>query len=145
MTHNQLVKWIESILANHAMIKTVKSQAPGEWINNGGVPLYPCTCFDSTTGTFATGRQRGTSFDFWFLDKVGDDKKFEQDVISDQLEIAEDIVQRLRLGSNKWSIDDPVTFRTVADGKFEDKLAGCEFTITFTTTREFDACDIPGY
>ena len=142
MTYNQLVSTIQSLLESHAMIKTVKNVMPGEWLKNDET-IYPVCCFFVNTGTFAVGRQQVYGVQFFFLDKSGVDKEFEAEVISDQVGIAYDIVELIRGYKRSYTLDDSIIFNTIADGRYEDYLAGCEFTTDFTTTSDFDGCDVP--
>jgi len=142
MTYNQLISTLQSLLESHAMIKTVKNVMPGEWLKNDET-VYPVCCFFVNTGSFNTGRQQIYNIQFFFLDKSGVDKEFEQDVISDQVGIAYDIVELIRGTKRAYTIDENILFNTIADGRYEDYLAGVEFTTDFTTTSDFDGCDVP--
>ncbi len=142
MTYNQLLKTIQTLLESHAMIKTAKNVTPQEWLLRDDQPVYPIACYSLVNGSLSAGRQQKYSLQFFFLDKSGMEAEFETDVISDQHSIMSDIINKMRLGSNNYSIDDIQNFNAISD-KYEDYLAGVEVTINFTTTADFDGCDMP--
>ena len=143
MTYNQTISTIQSLLESHAMIKTVKNELPTEWLKKTEIE-FPGACFVINAGSFNKGREQVYQVQFFFLDKSGIEvNEHEQEVISDQVGIAYDIVELMRDGSRGYSIPDQVSFDTISDGKYEDYLAGCGFTIEITTQSSFDGCDAP--
>lgn len=142
MTYNQLIKEITTILESHVMIQTVKNVTPQEWLSRDNQPTFPVCCFSINNGSFNVGRQQLYTVQFFFLDKSGAEAEFEPDVISDQLSIAYDVVEKLRNDGNDWYIDDNVSYNLISD-KYEDYLAGCELTINFYTQSDFDGCNFP--
>lgn len=125
------------------MIKTAKNITPTEWLQRDEQPVYPIACYSLVNGSLSAGRQQVYGFQFFFLDKSGMENEFETDVISDQHSIMADIINKMRLGSNEYSIDDTVNFDAIADDKYEDYLAGVTVTINITTTADYDGCDMP--
>jgi hypothetical protein len=79
---------------------------------------------------------------FFFLDKSGAEMEFEQEVISDQLQIANDVIETIRGTKREYTIEDVIPFNTISD-KYEDYLAGVEFTTNITVTSDYDGCDTP--
>lgn len=142
MTYNQLITTITSLLQSHAMIKTVKHATPKEWLLRDEQPVYPIACFSINSGSINIGREQIFNVQFFFLDKSGKEAEFENDVISDQVQIASDIVSLMRTGRNSYSIDENITFNAISD-KYEDYLAGVELTINISTQNEFTGCDVP--
>ena len=142
MTYNQVIKTIKTILDTHAMIKSVKSATPREWLFADSQPVFPVACYAVNTGSLNVGREQIFNLTLWFLDKSGMEREFEDDVTSDQLQICADIISKLRNGANNWVIDDNITYNLISD-KFEDYLAGVEVSFDMTTFSDFDACDIP--
>lgn len=142
MTYNQLIKEIEAILGSHGMIKTAKHTSVAEWLKRDSDPPLPVCCFDLVSGSLANGRQQVYTVQFFFLDKAGQEAEFETDVISDQWQIAEDIIQMLKSTRRDYYIDDLITINKISD-KYEDYLAGVSMNINFNTQREFDACATP--
>jgi len=142
MTYNQLVTTLQSLLSSHAMIKTVKHTTPKEWLQRESQPIFPIATFNINNGSINVGAQQVYTVQFFFLDKSGLEAEYETDVISDQIQIASDIVNIMRIGSNAYFIDDNITFSAISD-KYEDYLAGVELTINITTQSDFSACDAP--
>lgn len=124
------------------MIKTVRNLPPKEWLLKNEQVEYPVCCFFINSGSFNKGREQVFNTQFFFLDKSGADAEFEQDVISDQVGIASDIVSLMRAPRRSYSVDDNISFNTLSD-KYEDYLAGVEFTTDITTQSDFDGCDAP--
>lgn len=142
MTYNQVIKTIRETLASHAMIKSVKNAAPREWLFAEDQPVYPIACFAINNGSLNIGREQVYNLTLWFLDKAGMEAEFEQDVASDQLQIAADIISKLRNDGNPWELDENISYNLILD-KFEDYLSGVELTFNMLTISDFDACDIP--
>jgi hypothetical protein len=142
MTYNQLITTITSLLQNHEMIKTAKYATPKEWLLRDEQPVYPIACFSINSGSLNLGREQIYNVQFFFLDKSGQEAEYEEDVISDQVQIASDILSLMRTGRNNYSIDDNVTFNAISD-KYEDYLAGVELTINISTQNQFTGCDVP--
>lgn len=142
MTYNQLITTITNLLSSHAMIKEVKNVSPREWLFRDTNPQYPICCFSINNGSLNVGKEQVYSVQFFFLDKSGAEMEFEPDVISDQWQICEDIIQLIRGTKREYYIDENVTINSISD-KYEDYLAGVEFTTNFYTIREFDGCDVP--
>lgn len=124
------------------MIKTAKYATPKEWLLRDEQPVYPIACFSINSGSLNLGREQIYNVQFFFLDKSGQEAEYEEDVISDQVQIASDILSLMRIGRNNYSIDDNVTFNAISD-KYEDYLAGVELTINISTQNQFTGCDVP--
>lgn len=142
MTYNQLITTLQSLLESHAMIKTAKNVTPREWLLRDEQPVYPIACYSINSGSINKGREQIFNVQFFFLDKSGKDAEFESDVLSDQMQIASDILSLMRTGRKDYSIDDNVSFNAISD-KYEDYLAGIEYTINISTQNEFTGCNVP--
>ncbi len=88
------------------------------------------------------GRERIYQITLWLLDKSGMEGKYDTEVVSDSIETMADIVNKLRLGSNTYTIDDSITFEPIMD-KYEDYLSGVTCTFSLTVNSKFDFCDAP--
>ena len=142
MTYNQLITTLTNLLSSHAMIKEVKNATPREWLFRDNNPEFPVCCFSINSGSMNVGKEQIYNVQFFFLDKSGAEMEFEQDVISDQWQISEDIIQMIRSTKRDYYIDDNITINAISD-KYEDYLTGVEFTANIYNQREFDACDAP--
>lgn len=142
MTYNQLITTITNLLQSHAMIKTVKNATPKEWLLRDDQPLYPVAFFSVNNGSLNKGSEQVYNVQFFFLDKSGLEAEFEPEVISDQIGIGSDIINLMRTGRNNYYIQDSVTYNAISD-KYEDYLAGIEYTLNITTQSDFSGCDVP--
>ena len=124
------------------MIKSVNYATPKEWLLRNEQPVYPVALFSVNSGTLNIGREQIYNVQFFFLDKSGQEAEFENDVISDQVQTASDILSLIRTGRKNYSIDDNVSFNAISD-KYEDYLAGVELTINISTQNEFTGCNVP--
>lgn len=142
MTYNQLLSTLQTLLESNAMIATVKNVTPIEWLNRDEQPVYPVAAYTVLNATSSIGKQIVYSVQIFFLDRSGAEAEFEPDVISDQLQIANDILEKIRGVKQTYFFDDSVTINFISD-KYEDYLAGVEMTINITTQSDFDGCDFP--
>jgi hypothetical protein len=95
-----------------------------------------------TTGQFESG-QKNFDVRFLFLDKTGKDGEFEIDVVSDQTEIANDMVALInQTWIHQWTTDGTASFDVIL-GEFEDNLSGVEVSLTIKTPNAVDTCAIP--
>ena len=124
------------------MIETAKFTTPKEWLLRDEQPVYPIACFSVNSGSINIGREQVFNVQFFFLDKSGKEAEFENDVISDQIQTASDILSLMRTGRKDYSIYDNVSFNAISD-KYEDYLAGVELTINISTQNEFTGCNVP--
>lgn len=142
MTYKQIKLAIQAVLQNHAMIKKVVFNTPNEWIFREENPEFPLCCFSMNAGVLEPGYK---TFDLqiWFLDRAGVDGEFEVDVVSDQLEIANDIAGLLKQSwVNDWLIEGDFIFEVLLE-KFEDFLAGVKISATLKTVNNYDTCSVP--
>jgi hypothetical protein len=142
MTYNQVKKTIKELLQSHAMLRTVEMVRPQEWLNRTEAAEFPAAFFWVNTGTLNKGHDNDYTITFWFYDKAGMEYLYECDVVSDMLGVANDVVNKLRLGSNPYLVPDTVNYNVVSDSS-EDYLAGVTFNIDFKTFSNFDSCDFP--
>lgn len=142
MTYNQVVKEIEEVLDNHAMINTVLFSTPVEWLNRNQVPTYPVASYAINSGSLNVGREQIYRVDLWLLDQSGKDGEFETEVISDMHGAAYDVLSILRKGGNSWILSPQVAWIAVSE-KFEDYLSGVKITFDLTVVRDYGSCDTP--
>jgi hypothetical protein len=141
MTYKQVQRAVQTILQSHAMIKDVRFVTAKEWIKRDSDPLYPVCCYDIFSGSFQPG-YKTFQVRFLFLDQTGMDGEYEIDVVSDQTEIANDILALVKQRDNNWIIDTEITFEVLL-GEFEDNLSGVQLTINIKTLNNYDTCAIP--
>lgn len=142
MTYKQIKLAIQAVLESHAMIKKVVFNTPNEWIFRESNPEFPLACFAMNAGILEAG-YKNFNLQIWFLDRAGVDGEFEVDVVSDQLEIANDIAALLNQSwVNNWLIEGDFIFEVLLE-KFEDFLAGVRISVNIKTVDNYDTCAIP--
>ena len=142
MTYNQVVTELNDLLSSHAMIKTVRFASPLEWLNWDNQPVFPLACYSINSGNLNSGREQVYSINLWFLDKSGKEGEFETEVTSDQHSICADIISKMRSQSNRYLIDDSISWNAISE-KFEDFLSGVQCTVNLSVVSQFDACNMP--
>lgn len=142
MTYNEVKKKIENLLASHAMIRETRFCTATEWIKRNSNPELPVCCYSIFSGAFESG-YKNFNVKFLFLDKTGKDGEFEMDVVSDQIEIANDIVALMRESHvTGFEVEDSVSFDVLL-AEFEDILSGCQMDVNIKTLNTLDTCIIP--
>ena len=142
MTVNQIITEIESILQLNAMIRTVKNVDIKDWLKKESNPELGACIFNFLSGSINPGRQQVFLFQFFFIDKSGQEHEFENDVISDQFQICADFIEKIRGLKREYYIDDNISVNIIKD-QYEDYLAGVTVTFNFYTTSDFDGCNYP--
>lgn len=115
---------------------------PQEWLNRASNTLLPAAFYFVNSGKINKGHDNDYNIVFWILDKTGQEYKYESDVVSDMLGVANDIINILNVRNNPYIIDESITYNVVTD-KYEDYLAGVTFNLNFKTFSTFTACDAP--
>lgn len=123
------------------MINDVRFATPAEWLNWDSQPTYPVATYMISSGQLNKGRDNVYSVQFWFLDKSGVEGEFETEVVSDQHQIANDIIMAYRQNKD-LIIDDQISWNAISE-KFEEYLSGVEFTMNISTKGEFNNCNFP--
>lgn len=141
MTYNQIITKITDLLTSNPIIKSVRFSTPTEWIGYVSMPTFPVALFNINNGQINAGRDLVYTIQFWFLDKSGVEGEFEQEVISDQHQIANDIIMALRQ-DRTLSIDTNIRWDAISE-KFEDYLSGVTLTFNISVTGQFNNCDFP--
>ena len=68
--------------------------------------------------------------------------EFENDVVNTQISIGSYIIDQMRTGRKNYTINDAINFNVISD-KYEDYLAGIEYSLNITTESGFPACETP--
>jgi hypothetical protein len=98
--------------------------------------------FFSLTGSSIAAKELSLNFSLYFLDRQLQDESNENDVLSDQLLIAQDIVSMMRYPKFDWDIADNVTLEFFTE-KEEDFLAGVKADVTVSFPMLSDRCQVP--
>jgi hypothetical protein len=142
MTLKQTKNQVQQLLQSHAMIRRVIYNTPQEWMFAEQQPEYPLACFWIGAGSLEQGF-KNFNVTMWFLDIAGKEGIHELDVVSDQVEIANDIVALLRQSHlRSWQIDDNIQLEIISDA-LEDYIAGVRLEVNIKTINRYDACSVP--
>lgn len=114
---------------------------PKEWLGYNNQPLLPVACFYCNTGSIDYPRSLVYQFDLWLLDKSGVEGEFELEVISDMHQIANDVINSMRM-DNQMTIDNEIKFDAISE-KYEDYLSGVFVQFRISVTGQFNMCDFP--
>lgn len=140
MTLNQLVAQITELGNNHQIIETTYYGPAMLKLAEADV-TYPMFTFDTTGGNI-DGASLVLSFSMFFFDRLTADRSNEQDVHSDMLQVAQDVIAQLR-----WPGWDFVLRPNIAVNLFTDStpemLAGVNISATFELPYVSDRCSVP--
>jgi hypothetical protein len=140
LTLNQTIKVISDIASSHEQINTVFFGDVWEFLAQTD-NTYPAM-FYSLTGSSIASKELTMNFSLFFLDRQLQDESNENDVLSDQLLIAQDIVSMLRYPKFDWEIGDNVTLEFFTENE-KDYLAGVKADITLAFPMLSDRCQVP--
>ena len=102
-TLNQVVQTITNLASSHKQIKSVYFGEISDYLSRGTENIYPSLFFDLTGGSVNT-RSVTLSFSLYFFDRMLPELTNETEVLSDQLEICQDIIAQLRY--NNFDFDE---------------------------------------
>jgi len=141
MTLNQLVKTIQDIGTAHKQIETVYFGDLPDFLNRGAENVYPALYFD-VTGANISGTSLNINFSMYFFDRMLPEETNETEVLSDMLEVAQDIIAQFRYNNFDF---DPLANVTI-DFFTEDTpelLAGVRADIILELPFTADRCAVP--
>jgi hypothetical protein len=139
LTLNQTIKLISDLGSAHEQINTVYFGDIWEFLKTDNI--YPAMFF-SLTGSSISGKQLNLDFSLFFLDRQLQDESNENEVLSDQLLIAQDIISMMRYPKFDWEIGDQVSLEFFTEEK-EDFLAGVKADVTVSFPMLSDRCQVP--
>lgn len=144
MTLNQVIKRIRAIGENHLQINTFYFGSVLDYLDDTPNAKHATFVCEQNGATIANGLCR-VSFSFYFMDWCLPGIEHEQNVWSDQLLIAQDVLAALRnpdfnVFDCTISEDNTVTFFKEA---YEDSLCGCKVDISIEFDYESNRCQIP--
>lgn len=139
LTLNQTIKLISDLGLAHEQINTVYFGDVWEFLKTDNI--YPAMFF-SLTGSSISGKSLNLDFSLFFLDRQLQDESNENEVLSDQLLIAQDIISMMRYPKFDWEIGDQVSLEFFTEEK-EDFLAGVKADVTVSFPMLSDRCQVP--
>ena len=140
LTLNQTIKLISDLGSAHEQINTVYFGDVWEFLSQAD-NVYPAM-FYTLTGSSISGKSLNLDFSLFFLDRQLQDESNENEVLSDQLLIAQDIISMMRYPKFDWEIGDQVSMEFFTE-KEEDYLAGVKADVTVSFPMLSDRCQIP--
>lgn len=140
LTLNQTIKLIKDIASSHFQINSIYFGDVWEFLAQTD-NTYPAM-FYSLTGASINDRNLDMNFSFFFLDRQLQDETNENDVLSDQLLIAQDILSMLKSPKFSWEIGTTANIEFFTENE-KDYLAGVKMDITITYPFLSNRCQIP--
>jgi hypothetical protein len=140
LTLNQTIKLIKDIALSHYQINSVYFGDVWEFLAQPD-NTYPAM-FYSLTGASITERNLDMSFSFFFLDRQLQNEDNENEVLSDQLLIAQDIYAMMKSPKFSWEMGTSATLKFFTENE-KDYLAGVKMELTITYPFLADRCQVP--
>ena len=141
MTLNQVVKTITDLGNAHQQIKSVYFGDLADYLSRGTDNTYPSLYFDLTGGSV---QERGVTLNFslYFFDRMLHEETNETEVLSDMLEVCQDIIAQLR--ANTFDFDEGLNaILTFFTEDTPDLLAGVRADISIELTFIANRCQVP--
>jgi len=146
MTLNNVVKRIEALALGHKQVRTFKKGFVTDFFADKGV-LYPAVCLQDVSGSISlSGHSSSLSYRMFLADLIHvseDTKSNEQDVQSDMVSVAMDLLAQMNHGNyDDWKISAENNLTLFSENE-NDLQAGCiiDFTVTFMYSQ--NVCQIP--
>lgn len=142
-TLNQVITQLEAIATAHYQINSFGFGDIWE-INTSGDITYPLMWLIHDGVDISQGVQ-SFKFNLIFCDVVKGGEVNENDVLSDQLEIAKDVIAQLKHPNYQWSdsfIDSAINLESFTE-RFTDSVAGYSLSINLELPYDANRCSIP--
>lgn len=141
MTLNQIVKTITDLGNAHQQIKSVYFGDLADYLSRGTDNVYPSLYFDLTGGNVA---ERGFTLNFslYFMDRMFHEGTNETEVLSDMLEVCQDIIAQLRYNNFEFDEGMSATLNFFTEDT-PDLLAGVRADITLELPFIANRCQVP--
>ena len=141
-TLNQINELLEGIATAHQQINSYGIGDLYDLVANGAV-TYPLMFTVINPGQIQ-GKQMSLNLSLLFMDLVHKDQRNELEVLSDQLQIATDVVAQLRapLYEDWFLVNESVSFEDFTE-RFNDEVAGYKIDITLNLSEQFNLCALP--
>jgi hypothetical protein len=141
MTLNQVVTTITNLANAHEQIKSVYFGDLSDYMSRGTENIYPSLFFDLTGGNI---QEKSTTLNFslYFFDRMLPEDTNETEVLSDQLEICQDIIAQLRYNNFEFDEGLSATLSFFTEDT-PDLLAGVKADITIELPYTANRCVVP--
>lgn len=141
LTLNQIVKTINDLANAHKQIKSVYFGDLADYLSRGTENIYPSLFYDLTGGNVGE-RNVTLNFSLYFFDRMLPEDTNETEVLSDQLDICQDIIAQLRY--NNWEFDEGFTATlTFFTEDTPELLAGVKADISIDIPFISNRCQVP--
>ena len=141
MTLNQIVAKINELALNHKQIKSVYFGDLADYMSRGVDNIYPSLYYD-VTGSNITERAININFSLYLFDWMLPEETNETEVLSDMLEVCQDIIAQL--GHPNWEFDiSPAVQISYFTENTPDLLAGVRADISLELPFLADRCQVP--
>tara|TARA_R110002050_G_scaffold554_3_gene4039 strand:+ start:1097 stop:1534 length:438 start_codon:yes stop_codon:yes gene_type:complete len=140
-TYNNVIDSLKAIGEKHLIIKKVESGDLHEMDleKNTKYPLMFINPLDVT----AAINTLTYNYQIFICDLVHADRDNEQEVISDSLQIAIDVISMIREEQYEGLFTTDDFNLEMFTERFDNALAGWTFTLPITVENDFNTCDIP--
>lgn len=141
MTLNQVIKQIEDLGNAHQQIKSTFYGSAFDFLSKGSDALYPAFLFDINNASI-NGKTLTLSFSLFFMDRMLPEESNFQDVLSDQLLTAQDILAQLTYNDFDFVLQDTATLNSFIENTPE-LLAGWQTDISLDLPYIYNRCEVP--
>lgn len=139
LTLNQTIQLIRELALSHEQIESVYFGDLWEFLNTDN--KYPAL-FYSLTSTNIEGKILTHSFSLFFFDRELQGETNENDVLSDRLIVAQDILSMMRNPTFDWDVSDSVSFEYYTETEV-DFLSGIKMDVNVSFPYLSDRCQLP--
>lgn len=140
-TLNQIVKTIGDLASNHKQIKSYYFGDLPDFLSRGTENVYPSMYYD-LTGADISVNTLSLNFSLYFFDRMLPEETNETEVLSDMLEVAQDIVAQLGHPNFDFDITTTTTLTFFTEDT-PDLLAGVRADITLELPFLANRCVVP--
>ena len=146
MTLNQVLKRIESLTLAHKQVRTFKQGLVTDFLTDK-TTKYPAVFLQDNAGSISlSGHATTLSYRMFLLDLVHvseNSKQNEQDVQSDMVSIAQDILAQMNYpGFDDWAISSDNQLQLLVE-QDNDLIAGCYFDFSVRIMYTQNVCQVP--
>lgn len=141
MTLNQIVKTITDLGNAHQQIESVYFGDLADYLSRGTDNVYPSLYFDLIGGSVQE-RSVVLNFSLYFFDRMLHEETNETEVLSDMLQVCQDIIAQLRY--NYFEFDEGMSATlTFFTEDTPDLLAGVRADISLDIPYIANRCEVP--
>jgi hypothetical protein len=146
MTLNQVIKRVEQLSLGHKQVRSFRKGLLGDLFADK-TAKYPAVCLQDFGGSISlTGHATTLTYKLFFADLVhvnADSKDNEQDVESDMVSIAMDLLAQMNNGNyNDWIVSADNNLQLFVESE-NDMHAGCVIDLSIRIMFEQNICQIP--